>query len=72
MSDRLALLEKYRSKARCFWSHRTADTLWWQLKPLLTSKQRGDLLSAVGHIDIGEGPSELDMVCAEIKKDWSQ
>ncbi|MHA2068117.1 MAG: hypothetical protein ACXABY_27465 [Candidatus Thorarchaeota archaeon] len=62
------LLDKFCSKARCMYTQERAHTLWRQLKPYLTTDQVDRLLIAWGHhVDVREGPEELDHVRQEIK-----
>jgi len=72
MSRRL-LLEKFHAKARCSHTQRVAYRHWVELLPALTYEEKTRLSIAWGHhVDVGEGPEELDDVCNRILAEWSQ
>ena len=67
------LLQKFGAKARCMHTQRVAYRYWNDLVPLLTTSESAALSIAWGHhVDVGEGPEELDDVCATLLAEWEQ
>lgn len=73
MTERIAAIVLFNSKARCRYAQRSAWSLWCELKPHLTDDQAERLKTAWWHFtDGGEGATELDAVCTDIKMEWSR
>ena len=74
MSDRLALLEIFRSKARCAHTQFAAGSAWQRLHNHLDCSERSALSIAWSHITTGEGTpakQELDEACKGIAERWT-
>lgn len=56
------LLQRFRSKARCYHTQRAAESAWHRLRALLSEDERFHLQLAWEHWRLGEGPDELDDV----------
>ena len=66
---KLELLSAFVAKAGCMHSQRRADSLWNELRPLLTQDERQALSTAWSHhthVRLGRG--ELDSVAEGIRK----
>jgi hypothetical protein len=67
------LLDRFQAKAGCMHTQAEADRIWPRLKPFLSKCQESALITAWGHHrDCRLGRRELDVVCADIRREWGE
>lgn len=69
VNQKLKLLDRWQSKARCRYTKMAAFRAWAQLRPVLTAKERMDLTIAWTHIEENEA-AELNELLLALRKTW--